>query len=179
MALEYLEHDELYRDALLRALDGAERSLWLATANVKQTLVEQGVRKRFTPLVKALDFLASRGVEVRLLHSGKPSGPFMESLHESRALERSGFGMRRCPRVHFKAIIVDARAAYMGSANLTGAGLGAKSAERRNFEVGLWSDEKEIVERLRDLFSAVWNGAFCDECGRAENCASPLAGPEF
>ena len=86
MALEYLEHDELYRDALLRALDGAKRSLWLATANVKQTLVEQGARKRFMPLAKALRGLASRGVEIRLLHSGKPSGPFMESLRESRAL---------------------------------------------------------------------------------------------
>ncbi|MHC5053496.1 MAG: phospholipase D-like domain-containing protein [Planctomycetota bacterium] len=178
MALQYLEHDELYRDALLRALSGARRSLWLATANVKQTLVEDGPRKRFTPVAKVLGGLASRGIEVRLLHSGKPSGPFMQSLRESRAPESRAFGMRRCPRVHFKAIIVDGAEAYLGSANLTGAGLGAKAAERRNFEVGVWTDDQGIVERLKDLFMALWGGAFCDECGQRDNCASPLAGPE-
>ena len=82
MALQYLEHDDLYRDALLRGLSEARRSLWLATANVKQTLVEHGARKRFTPVAKVLGGLASRGIEVRLLHSGKPSGPFMQSLWE-------------------------------------------------------------------------------------------------
>jgi phosphatidylserine/phosphatidylglycerophosphate/cardiolipin synthase-like enzyme len=177
MVFEYLEHDDLYRDALLRALNGAKKSLWLATANVKQTLVEFGTRKRFTPLASVLGSLASHGLEIRLLHSGQPSGPFMESLHKSLALESRGFEMRRCPRVHFKAIIVDGAAAYMGSANLTGAGLGAKSPERRNFEVGIWSDDAKIVERLKDLFMAVWGGAFCDECGQRDNCATPLAGP--
>ena len=36
-----------------------------------------------------------------------------------------------CPRVHFKSVIVDGRFAYSGSANLTGAGMGAKSKEKR------------------------------------------------
>ncbi len=178
MTLHYLEHDDLYRDALLRSLREARRSLWLATANVKQTLVEHGPRKTFTPLAKVLAGLATRGVEVRLLHSGNPSKPFMQSLRDSRALEARAFDMRCCRRVHFKAIIVDGTAAYLGSANLTGAGLGAKAPERRNFEVGVWSDEKKIVERLKDLFMAVWGGAFCDECGRRDDCASPLARPE-
>jgi phosphatidylserine/phosphatidylglycerophosphate/cardiolipin synthase-like enzyme len=122
--------------------------------------------------------LASGGVEVRLLHSGVPSGPFLDSLRDSRALGLPRFGMRRCPRVHFKAIIVDGASAYMGSANLTGAGLGAKSPERRNFEVGVWSDDEGVVGRLRDLFSAVWGGAFCEECGRRDDCSSPLAPPD-
>lgn len=39
-----------------------------------------------------------------------------------------------CPRVHFKCIIVDGVKAYFGSANLTGAGMGAKSEKKRNFE---------------------------------------------
>ncbi len=41
MSLRYLEHDELYREALLKSLRTAKRSLWLATANLKQTLVER------------------------------------------------------------------------------------------------------------------------------------------
>ncbi len=47
---------------------------------------------------------------------------------------------RRCPRLHAKAVIIDCRAMYLGSANLTGAGLGAKADKRRNFEMGIWTE---------------------------------------
>ena len=40
-----------------------------------------------------------------------------------------------CPRVHFKCIIVDGVKAYFGSANLTGAGMGAKSVR---YSFSLW-----------------------------------------
>ena len=46
-----------------------------------------------------------------------------------------------CPRVHFKCIIVDGVKAYFGSANLTGAGMGAKSEKKRNFENGVLTDK--------------------------------------
>lgn len=38
-----------------------------------------------------------------------------------------------CLRVHFKMLIFDFETAYIGSANLTGAGIGMKSSNRRNF----------------------------------------------
>jgi phosphatidylserine/phosphatidylglycerophosphate/cardiolipin synthase-like enzyme len=181
--LRYLEHDELYSGALLKALDEARRSLWLATASLKETLVEAGApsrldgrgrRRRFAPLAEALADLARGGVEVRLLHGGAPSERFAASLVRSGALDEPRFALRRCRRVHFKALVVDGRAAYAGSANLTGAGLGAKSAERRNFEAGFWLEEPEPVGRLAGLFSAVWSGAFCEGClRRDETCLAP------
>jgi len=42
-----------------------------------------------------------------------------------------------CPRVHFKMMIFDFEAAYVGSANLTGAGIGMKGSNKRNFEAGI------------------------------------------
>jgi phosphatidylserine/phosphatidylglycerophosphate/cardiolipin synthase-like enzyme len=44
-------------------------------------------------------------------------------------------GMERvlCPRVHFKLIIIDSTIAYVGSANLTGAGMEMKSPRKRNY----------------------------------------------
>ena len=39
--------------------------------------------------------------------------------------------------VHFKLIIIDSTIAYVGSANLTGAGMGMKSPKKRNFEAGI------------------------------------------
>lgn len=47
-----------------------------------------------------------------------------------------------CPRVHLKSLIIDGRFAYVGSANLTGAGMGAKSDRRRNFESGIITDRR-------------------------------------
>ena len=72
-----------------------------------------------------------------------------------------------CPRVHFKCIIVDGVKAYFGSANLTGAGMGAKSEKKRNFENGVLTDDPALVEPLVEQFDSVWRGDFCRECGRS------------
>ena len=81
-------------------------------------------------------------------------------------------GMERmlCPRVHFKCIIVDGRTAYFGSANLTGAGMGAKSERKRNFENGVLSDDPALVAPLVEQFDSVWRGDFCRDCGRRDFC---------
>ena len=41
-------------------------------------------------------------------------------------IEIDGMERALCPRVHFKIIVFDFKTAYVGSANLTGAGLGMK-----------------------------------------------------
>jgi phosphatidylserine/phosphatidylglycerophosphate/cardiolipin synthase-like enzyme len=122
---------------------------------------------------------AGTGVKVRLLHAGVPSERFLQDLRESGLWRHTGFRMRRCPRVHLKLVVVDSRAAYLGTANLTGAGLGAKSDERRNFEAGIWSESPEFVARIERFFRSIWDGAMCDGCGRQSNCPAPLEEPDF
>ena len=51
---------------------------------------------------------------------------FRAEVAESARLGQA-LALRACPRVHFKAVIVDGAFVYVGSANWTGAGLGAKS----------------------------------------------------
>ena len=75
-----------------------------------------------------------------------------------------------CPRVHLKCAVVDGEFAYTGSANLTGAGVGAKSARRRNFESGIITDEQTIVSRVMEQFDAIWRGSHCRDCDRKEYC---------
>jgi phosphatidylserine/phosphatidylglycerophosphate/cardiolipin synthase-like enzyme len=87
--------------------------------------------------------------------------------------------MRRCPRTHFKALIVDGRWMYIGSANLTGAGLGAKSARRRNFEAGVATDDSTLIDPVSDMFDDLWSGAHCKDCGRKSHCPVPLEEPEL
>lgn len=65
-----------------------------------------------------------------------------------------------CPRVHFKLIIIDTTIAYVGSANLTGAGMGMKSPRKRNFEAGILTDDPEMVEAAIEQFDNVWIGKF-------------------
>ena len=79
-----------------------------------------------------------------------------------------------CPRVHFKHIIIDGKFAYSGSGNLTGAGLGIKSTNTRNFESGFVTTDPEIVEAIMNQFDEVWMGRHCKSCKRKEYCGDPI-----
>jgi phosphatidylserine/phosphatidylglycerophosphate/cardiolipin synthase-like enzyme len=187
---EYLAGDVIHRRVLVDLVPSAKDSLLIATANLKAvrmpladrtpTRLRRGyggqARRRddAESIVQVLARLAKRGVQVRVLHSGVPSGPFLEEL---KGIDEKTLQMRRCPRTHFKAAIVDGKRLYMGSANLTGAGLGAKSDGRRNFEVGVVTDDPALVDAVADLFEAIWSGAMCKRCQRQDFCPKPLESP--
>ena len=79
-----------------------------------------------------------------------------------------------CPRVHFKHIIIDGNFAYTGSANLTGAGLGIKSKDTRNFEGGIVTTDPELITSIMNQFDDVWMGKYCKSCKRKEFCTDPI-----
>ena len=54
------------------------------------------------------------------------------------------------PKIHTKAIVIDAQQAFIGSANLTGAGLGAKWANKRNFESGFFTQDSGHLRELME-----------------------------
>jgi hypothetical protein len=169
---ELLANAELYREVVLRRLAHARESVWIATANVKAMLVDTG--SGFRSVVDLFDELRRRGVELRLLHAELPSRPFRAAFDRKGALVRGGLELKICPRVHFKAVLVDGAWLYLGSANLTGAGLGAKGDGRRNFELGFCTEDFETIDRVTALFQAVWTGAECGACKLREVCPDPL-----
>ena len=73
-----------------------------------------------------------------------------------------------------KCVIVDGQRAFLGSANLTGAGMGAKSVRRRNFECGIVTDTPETVHGLMELFDNLFMGEHCLKCDRREVCPDPI-----
>jgi phosphatidylserine/phosphatidylglycerophosphate/cardiolipin synthase-like enzyme len=85
--------------------------------------------------------------------------------------------MRRCPRVHLKMIAVDGSALYLGSANFTGAGLGAKGDGRRNFEAGILTDDDVLLDEMQGVFDAIWSGRECGPCALRSVCPAPLDAP--
>jgi phosphatidylserine/phosphatidylglycerophosphate/cardiolipin synthase-like enzyme len=165
---DLLTDDQLYHRVILGEVPAAERFLWLATADLKDLHVAKG--RRMVPFLEILSDLCDRGVQVRLLHAREPGPAFREDFDRYPVL-LDRLERILCPRVHFKSIVVDGRFAYTGSANLTGAGIGAKSPDRRNFEAGIVTTAPAFVARIMEQFDAVWMGARCGTCGRKDHCA--------
>jgi phosphatidylserine/phosphatidylglycerophosphate/cardiolipin synthase-like enzyme len=172
---ELLQGSALYREVVLDKLAHARESVWIATANVKAMFVE--VDGAFAPVLELFDKLAARGVALRLLHAELPSRPFRAAFDKSQRLVRGGLELKVCPRVHFKAVVVDGAWAYLGSANLTGAGLGAKGDDVRNFELGFVTEDFDVIDRVTALYEAVWSGAECRTCRLREVCPDPILPP--
>jgi phosphatidylserine/phosphatidylglycerophosphate/cardiolipin synthase-like enzyme len=179
MLRNILNHDHL-AEALNEALTRCRHRLIIATANVKNlhvpTVGPSAADRGARSILEVFEELSGRNVEIRLLHSAVPSQPFLDQLkaHVPRTLT-----MRRCPRVHAKALIADGRWMYLGSANLTGAGLGAKSPRRRNFEAGICTDDLALIDKVSDMLDNIWNGAECPACGRKDHCPVPLEQPQL
>jgi len=163
------------------AIARARTSVWIATANVKQLMTEAPIgtrdraRGRYVPILDTLQSLCDRGVQVRILHATPPSGPFREEL-AARAgrLVRPRFEMRLCPRVHMKMIAIDGGLLYLGSANFTGAGLGAKGDGRRNFELGVVTDDDWMLAQAQARCEVIWRGGECGACKLRRECPGPL-----
>jgi phosphatidylserine/phosphatidylglycerophosphate/cardiolipin synthase-like enzyme len=85
--------------------------------------------------------------------------------------------MRRCPRVHLKVIAVDGASLYLGSANFTGAGLGAKAKGRRNFETGILTEDDVLLDAVQARYDRIWRGAECGSCKLRHLCPAPLDTP--
>ena len=167
-----LQGSELYREVILDKLAHARESVLIATANVKDMHIER--EGKFASVLALFSDLAARGVELRILHAELPSRPFRASFEKRRRLTAGGLSLKICPRVHFKAVVIDGAWVYAGSANLTGAGLGAKGEGRRNFEVGFCTEDFEIVDRVQALFEAIWTGAECASCKLRSVCPDPI-----
>ena len=169
-----------YDKVILGALSQARVSVWIGTANVKDIRLEAPVgtraraRGQYESITERLTDLVRRNVEVRILHGGVPSRPFRESLAKSKELVPPRFQMRHCPRVHLKMIAVDGSYLYLGSANFTGAGLGARGEGRRNFELGISTDDYALLDATQARFERIWRGAECGACRMRSECPGPL-----
>ncbi|MFO7179050.1 MAG: phospholipase D family protein [Pseudomonadota bacterium] len=169
-----------YDEVVQRALGQARVSLWIGTANVKDVRVEAPIgsvaraRGRYLSITERFVELVRRGVEIRILHARPPSRAFRSALAATRALEPPLFEMRECPRTHLKTIAVDGSYLYLGSANFTGAGLGARGDERRNFEIGIATEDDVLLDEVQRRFDDIWSGRECAGCKLRAQCPKPI-----
>jgi phosphatidylserine/phosphatidylglycerophosphate/cardiolipin synthase-like enzyme len=171
-------YDELVVGTILKA----KTSVWIATANVKEMMHEAPIgstaraRGQYVSILESLRDLANAGVEIRILHAGTPSRPFRAALAKYKP-KAPRFEMRQCPRVHLKVIACDGSKLYLGSANFTGAGLGAKGEGRRNFEMGVLTDDDVLLDQAQARFDRIWRGKECASCKLRDVCPKPLDTP--
>jgi phosphatidylserine/phosphatidylglycerophosphate/cardiolipin synthase-like enzyme len=170
MSIKFITNEQLYREAI-EPVSRASSFVWIGTADIKDLHVHyKGSVKSF---LAVLDYLAKKKVSIRLLYAKEPGPNFRKSFDKYPLLWKN-MENQLCPRVHFKHIIIDGKFAYSGSANLTGAGLGIKGENTRNFESGFVTTDPEIVEAIMNQFDEVWMGKHCGSCKRREFCADPI-----
>jgi len=174
--VELIANAEHFHKVVRGGMLKAQFSIDIATADFKAMLVPEPRTRKAPSIVDVFRTLAKRGVEVRILHSGVPSSPVLRTLREELP---DRIVIRRCPRVHMKVVLIDSQRLYLGSANLTGAGLGAKGAHRRNFEMGVWTRSPELIDGAMGEFNALWEGQQCVKCQRKNVCPVPLEEPDL
>jgi phosphatidylserine/phosphatidylglycerophosphate/cardiolipin synthase-like enzyme len=164
---------------LLCELPKAKVAVWIATANLKDVRLEAPIgsraraRGRYWSALELFGDLIQRGVDVRVLHGRPPSAPFQRELRGRAGLKKK-LELRHCPRVHMKVVCVDGRLLYLGSANFTGAGMGARDAARRNFELGVVTDDEYLLDQAQAEFAAIWSGRHCARCKLRRLCPKPI-----
>ena len=170
---ELLLNEQIYPRLFEELIPQTERFLWIVTADIKDLHIKRG--KRFVPFLRQLSELVDAGIAVRLFHAKEPGPRFRADFDKHpNLIESPLFERILCPRIHTKTIIIDGKLAFITSANLTGAGLGAKSPDRRNFEAGILTDEAAHLDPLISWIDHLYLGEPCRTCGRRKLCPDPI-----
>ena len=170
MSIQFVKNSELFKQ-VIEPVSKACEFVWIGTADIKDLHVKH--LGNTVSFLHVLDLLVKKGVAIRLLHAKEPGPNFRNSLDKFPALWKN-LELQLCPRVHFKHVIIDGKMAYLGSANLTGAGLGMKGEHTRNFESGIVTTQPEFIDQVMQQFDEVWMGKFCKACQRRKYCPDPI-----
>jgi len=171
MSTEFIINKDIYEKVIQEKIPFAEKFLWIGTSDMKDLYVKK--KTKMVPFLEILNDLVKKGVEIRLIHAKEPGEAFRTDYDKYPALIK-GTEMLLCPRVHFKIVIIDGKFAYTGSANLTGAGMGSKSENTRNFENGFITNDDALVSKIMNQFDQVWMGGHCKKCDRKQFCFEHL-----
>lgn len=169
-----LLNEAVYHEFFADRIPTAKKYLWIITADIKDLHVTIG--RRSVPFLSVLSDLVDKSVSVRLIHAKEPGPRFRKDFDRYPNLVNSPLFERvLCPRVHTKAIIIDGQEMLLTSANLTGAGMGAKSPHRRNFEFGIHTDDRDQINEMMNFIDNLYLGDYCMKCQRRDFCPDPIA----
>jgi len=153
----------------------AKSSIKIMTGDFKRFKLKPTVKqgKNYndgTPFIKHLMEKAGKGISVQIICS-RPSKSFKEeydALYEN--IKPKNLRIYFCERNHSKVVIVDNKVAYVGSANVTPAGLAQGIMSPGNFEIGIITENHQFISQLNTMFSKIMNGDYCYNCHLANKC---------
>ena len=167
--MDILYNRELYSAIIEEGILKAERSIIITTANLKNIYIPLSKRNTKS-LVEVLIEMASNDVYIEIIHASLPSRGFQNEAERKDLWKNPNIHFFHCPRMHFKTVIIDEKWIYLGSANLTGAGFGAKSENKRNFELGFASAEKDLINNVSSQVKKISENEYCSACYYKKNC---------
>ena len=170
IATQFISDREHY-EFLIDNIKEAKSSVHISTANLKRfSLGETEARATSESFLDVLESLADSGVEIRIICSS-PSRGFIEEMsgHES-LMQNPYFHFKTCRRCHMKMVVIDGSILYVGSANITAAGMGPRINSRRNFEAGIITSDANLVEQGIDIFEEAWSERTCKQCYYRQEC---------
>ena len=162
--------ENFYHEVLERICE-AKSSILIATGKIMYVKVPSLKKKgKKIPLVNYLMEKAEQGVSVKIIYSD-PTRNVLDRVNEYDNINKAGhFFTYYCKRNHAKAVIIDDKLAYMGSANVTDAGLGQPVLSLGNFELGFLTDDSKFISSLNAYFSKILEGNYCENCQWKDKC---------
>ena len=166
---------ENFYQEVIKRICAAKSSIKIMTADfklfrLKPTAAQGKKYKDGTPFMEFLMEKSKKGVSVQII-SSETSMRFQEEVERAYCGEAGNqFSVCFCVRNHAKVVIIDDKIAYVGSANMTRAGLGQPHASPGNFEIGFITEAPEIITSLNNKFSKITTHEFCEGCHRRKDC---------
>lgn len=166
---------ENHYEEVIERICAAKSSIRIMTGDFKRFKLKPTAKqgKNYndgTPFIKHLMEKAGKGISVQIICS-RPSKSFKEeydALYER--IKPKNFRIYFCERNHSKVVVVDNKVAYVGSANVTPAGLAQGVMSPGNFEAGILTENHQFISQLNTLFSKIMNGDYCYNCHLANKC---------
>lgn len=163
-------------EEVVERICSAKSSIRIMTANFKRFRLKptKNQGKDYndgTPFIERLMEKAVQGVSVQIVCSN-PSESFTEEWQDyyRQMGEPELFEYMFCDRNHAKLAIIDDKLVYVGSANVTPAGLGQGVFTPGNFEAGIITENQEVISSIKDFFTMIWDEKYCINCHRTEKC---------
>ena len=163
-----------YKEVIER-ISAAKSSIKIMTGDFKRFKLKPTAKqgKNYndgTPFIKHLMEKIGKGISVQIICS-RPSKSFKEEYEELyEKIKPKNLSIYFCKRNHSKVVIVDNKVAYVGSANVTPAGLAQGIMSPGNFEIGILTENHQFISQLNTLFSKIMNGDYCYNCHLANKC---------
>ena len=164
-----------YYQEVIKRICEAKSSIRIMTGdfrrlNLKPTASQGNKYKSGTLFIDFLVEKANKGVSVQII-SSEDSDYFQEDVEKAdREVKNNLFSVWFCARNHAKVVIIDDKIAYIGSANMTKAGLWQPYVSPGNFEIGILTEDPEVITSLNVMFSRITKCEFCEDCHRKKDC---------